>query len=224
MSVSTSQKCLQATKSASYSSKFQQSVLPIHHRPWQQQARHIQGLQHIRDEGIIAANPERPRWKAPPPQMTAPVRSKPPIYHNEFKVNANPRKLNDFYATLFGPGKEETLTEEVKWLVVTHKSFDHGRRGFNDRLAYLGKRIVELQTSLSLLHSRGFSSTPSTPDPFKRDHTPHPALEGLESLNEYTKNSILSKEKIGQLAEKYGIAEVMRWKPKRVSYSPSLIR
>jgi hypothetical protein len=30
------------------------------------------------------------------------------------------------------------LSDEVKWLAVTHKSFDHGRRGFNDRLAYLG--------------------------------------------------------------------------------------
>lgn len=30
------------------------------------------------------------------------------------------------------------LTDEVKWLAVTHKSFDHGRRGFNDRLAFLG--------------------------------------------------------------------------------------
>lgn len=30
------------------------------------------------------------------------------------------------------------LSDEVKWLAVTHKSFDHGRRGFNDRLAYIG--------------------------------------------------------------------------------------
>ena len=30
------------------------------------------------------------------------------------------------------------LTEEVKWLAVTHKSFDHGKRGYNDRLAFLG--------------------------------------------------------------------------------------
>ena len=30
------------------------------------------------------------------------------------------------------------LTDEVKWLAVTHKSFDHGRRGYNDRLAFFG--------------------------------------------------------------------------------------
>lgn len=30
------------------------------------------------------------------------------------------------------------LSEEIKWLAVTHKSFDQGRRGYNDRLALLG--------------------------------------------------------------------------------------
>jgi large subunit ribosomal protein L15 len=30
------------------------------------------------------------------------------------------------------------LSEEVKWLAITHKSFDQGRRGFNDRLANMG--------------------------------------------------------------------------------------
>ena len=37
------------------------------------------------------------------------------------------------------------LTEETKWLAVTHKSFDHGRRGFNDRLAYLGMSSNEVR-------------------------------------------------------------------------------
>ena len=35
------------------------------------------------------------------------------------------------------------LTEEVKWLAVTHKSFDHGKRGYNDRLAYLGRIALD---------------------------------------------------------------------------------
>ena len=38
------------------------------------------------------------------------------------------------------------LTEEVKWLAVTHKSFDHGKRGYNDRLAFLGKILLQLKT------------------------------------------------------------------------------
>jgi large subunit ribosomal protein L15 len=46
--------------------------------------------------------------------------------------------LDRFYIKFLGRGGDEVLTDEVKWLAITHKSFDQGRRGFNDRLAYLG--------------------------------------------------------------------------------------
>jgi hypothetical protein len=39
---------------------------------------------------------------------------------------------------MLGPGGDKVLGDEVKWLAVTHKSFQHGKQGFNDRLAYLG--------------------------------------------------------------------------------------
>lgn len=80
-----------------------------------------------------------PRWKALPPGMTAPFRSKPPVYDNEFPVNESQGKLDEIYKRILGEGGDKMLTEEVKWLAVTHKSFDHGRRGYNDRLAFLGE-------------------------------------------------------------------------------------
>lgn len=55
-----------------------------------------------------------------------------------FKVNEDPKRLDDAYVRMLGPGGDKVLNDEAKWLAVTHKSFDHGRRGFNDRLAYLG--------------------------------------------------------------------------------------
>ena len=70
--------------------------------------------------------------------MMAPVRSKPPVEHNDFIVNEDSKRLDEVYDRVLGPGGSDMLTEEVKWLAVTHKSFDHGRRGFNDRLAFLG--------------------------------------------------------------------------------------
>lgn len=79
-----------------------------------------------------------PRWASTPPRMMAPVRSKPPVLNNDFEVNADPEKLDKVYNRVLGRGGDTMLTEEVKWLAVTHKSFDHGRRGYNDRLAYLG--------------------------------------------------------------------------------------
>lgn len=80
---------------------------------------------------------ERPRWQATPPRMTAPFRSKPPV-QNLFVVNHDPNRLDDVYINMLGTNGDRLLTEEVKWLAVTHKSFDHGRRGFNERLAFLG--------------------------------------------------------------------------------------
>ena len=56
-----------------------------------------------------------------------------------YTVNEDPTLLNAMYTKLLGRGGENALSDEVKWLAVTHKSFDQGRRGFNDRLAFLGK-------------------------------------------------------------------------------------
>lgn len=80
---------------------------------------------------------ERPRWQATPPRMTAPFRSKPHV-QNAFVINDDPNCLDDVYINMLGTNGDRLLTEEVKWLAVTHKSFDHGRRGFNERLAFLG--------------------------------------------------------------------------------------
>ena len=85
---------------------------------------------------------DRPRWQAPPPRMTAPFRSKPPV-DNDYPVNEDPGKLDRVYERILGPDGHKLLTEEVKWLAITHKSFDHGRRGYNDRLAFLGKHMQE---------------------------------------------------------------------------------
>ena len=56
-------------------------------------------------------------------------------------VNNDPKPLDDMYNRLLGPGGADMLPDEVKWLAVTHKSFDQGRRGFNDRLALMGEFV-----------------------------------------------------------------------------------
>lgn len=82
---------------------------------------------------------QTPRWAQTPPAMKAPVRSKPyPPGYQPFVVNQEPAKLDAMYAKFLGKNGPRMLSDETKWLAVTHKSFDHGRRGFNDRLAFLG--------------------------------------------------------------------------------------
>lgn len=80
---------------------------------------------------------ERPRWSYTPEKMKAPY----PVRLNDpdhWECNSDPVKLDRFYLQFLGIGGEKLLDEEVKWLAITHKSFDQGRRGFNDRLAFFG--------------------------------------------------------------------------------------
>lgn len=96
-------------------------------------------------------------------------------------------------------------------MAVTHKSFDHARQGFNDRLAFLGKRIVDVQTNTALLNA---PETPG-PKPPKEEVFQHESLEGLENVTNFAKNSILDRSRLAKLAVSYGVDKVVRWKPKK---------
>lgn len=84
--------------------------------------------------------PAQPRWSQTPVGMKAPVQLDfaKNEYNKVWSVNNDPKKLDEVYDRLLGPGGSRMLPDEVKWLAVTHKSFDQGRRGFNDRLALMG--------------------------------------------------------------------------------------
>ena len=87
----------------------------------------------------------RPRWSYTPEGMKAPF-SPHTVKDPSRKVWANnkdPVKLDQMYQRLLGNGGDRLLPEEIRWLAVTHKSFDQGRRGFNDRLAFLGMSLQQ---------------------------------------------------------------------------------
>ncbi|KAI9667119.1 MAG: hypothetical protein M1831_001296 [Alyxoria varia] len=234
---------------------------PVHHRSFTTTAT----PNHPQSESTFADSDDpslhTPRWSRTPPSMRAPYRSRPPNPNmsEHFQVNSDPRRLNDalrrFYGAeewdvfeqrdngyrgrVNGVGEGDTeggfLPEEVKWLAVTHKSFDHGRRGFNDRLGFLGKRILELQTSLTLLtnpHPRSTSN--SHIDPARPSPPTHASLTNLESLSSpsppptpspshphsssHTPHSdILHPSALASLAsDTYNLNGVIRWKPKQL--------
>lgn len=107
-----------------------------------QQRRHLSTGGEQRSE-MEVDKPDKPRWSQTPPAMAAPYPTKPRSADwQPFKCNSDPRKLDDIYVKLLGANGPKMLSEETKWLAVTHKSFDHGRRGFNDRLAFLGERTL----------------------------------------------------------------------------------
>jgi large subunit ribosomal protein L15 len=76
--------------------------------------------------------------------MAMPIRVRPRPRNNEWPVNDDPKKLDAALARFLGQEGDGVLSEETKWLAVTHKSFDQGRRGFNDRLSYLGMSLYAL--------------------------------------------------------------------------------
>ena len=82
---------------------------------------------------------QRPRWSYTPEKMKAPFHPRIKDPTKAYTVNEDPEVLDAMYNKLLGRGGEKLLSDEVKWLAVRHKSFDQGRRGFNDRLAFLGK-------------------------------------------------------------------------------------
>lgn len=81
---------------------------------------------------------ERPRWSYTPEALKMPVRIRPTDPNKNWECNSDPKRLDRFYKNFLGPGGDKLLSDEVKWLAITHKSFEQGARGFNDRLAFLG--------------------------------------------------------------------------------------
>lgn len=85
----------------------------------------------------------KPRWSYTPPALKAAYdfqlkEAKDPR-NSVWHVNEDPAKLEAFYERFLGARSgARMLPEELRWLAVTHKSFDYGRRGFNTKLAYFG--------------------------------------------------------------------------------------
>ncbi|KAI1458878.1 ribonuclease-III-like-domain-containing protein [Annulohypoxylon moriforme] len=159
---------------------------------------------------------DRPRWSYTPERMKAPFSphiTKDPS-RSVWKVNEDPQKLDDVLNNILGRDGERMLPEELKWLAVTHKSFDQGRRGFNDRLAFLGRQICVLECTQSII-----TSPPNRPiheDPFVDRRKPYEdsILHGIDNLATKQPSDMLSPQKLAQFALDTGLTTVVRWKPR----------
>ena len=77
-----------------------------------------------------------------------------------------------------------------------------------------GRRILNLQTTLALLHSPVATKTQSFPN--SEDVGTHPALEGLANLSNVPLGEILTKPRLARLATQMGMREIIRWEPRLV--------
>ncbi|KAJ9139387.1 Ribonuclease 3 [Pleurostoma richardsiae] len=130
-----------------------------------------------------------------------------------WQVNEDPEKLDRFYERFLGREGLRMLPDELKWLAVTHKSFDQGRRGFNTRLAFFGRQIIILEAMRSIVTSPTNSAS-KTADPFNRKPFEHPALASVDNLAQKQPQDMVAKERLARLAVDFGLHEVTRWKPR----------
>ncbi|KAM0421543.1 hypothetical protein ACHAPT_010717 [Fusarium lateritium] len=158
-----------------------------------------------------------PRWSQTPAGMKAPLQldfAKNP--HNKvWTVNNDPRKLDEVYDRLLGQGGSKLLPDELKWLAVTHKSFDQGRRGFNDRLALLGRMTLIMETTKSIVAKDPIPGS-IVPDEFERTPFEHPQLQSLDNLTMEGPRDVAGKDKLYSLGAQVGLIDVVRWKPRLV--------
>ncbi|KAI0166942.1 ribonuclease-III-like-domain-containing protein [Hypoxylon sp. FL1284] len=159
----------------------------------------------------------RPRWSYTPERMKAPFSphiTKDPA-RSVWHVNDDPKKLDEVLNRFLGHDGERILPEELKWLAVTHKSFDQGRRGFNDRLAFLGRQICALECTQSIITSPPAFIEPEN-DPFAHRRKPFEdsVLLSVDNLSARQPNDIFSLAKLAKLAVDTGLNQVVRWKPR----------
>ncbi|KAI1101943.1 ribonuclease-III-like-domain-containing protein [Jackrogersella minutella] len=159
----------------------------------------------------------RPRWSYTPEKMKAPFSqhiTKDPS-RSQWEYNEDPDKLDAVLHKVLGRDGERMLPDELKWLAVTHKSFDQGRRGFNDRLAFLGRQICAFECAQSIITSPPTNKQLKN-DPFADRRTPFedPILGGVDNLSERQPGDIFTLENLARFALETGLAGVVRWKPR----------
>ncbi|KAI0437954.1 RNase III domain-containing protein [Xylaria telfairii] len=168
-------------------------------------------------EAEAKATAEAPRWSYTPERMKAPF--SPHITKNPsrsvWKCNDDMNKLDQALNNFLGRDGERMLPEELKWLAVTHKSFDQGRRGFNDRLAFLGRQICVLEATESIITSPPkYEKMVADEYADMRQPFEDPALRSLDNLSRKQPNDIFTTDNMAKLAIDTGVSEVVRWKPR----------
>ncbi|CAK7270192.1 hypothetical protein SEPCBS57363_003980 [Sporothrix epigloea] len=161
----------------------------------------------------LNADGERPRWSYTPERMKAPFSLQQPKdpRRSLWRVNTDPARLDRMYEKLLGRDLARSLPEELKWLAVTHKSFDNGRRGFNTRLAFFGRMALALETTKAIMAG---AAPQHAKDVHGRTAFAHPALENVDKLNHVQPHHYASPERLSTLAREVGLAGVVRWKPR----------
>lgn len=93
--------------------------------------------------------------------------------------------------------------------ILTHKSFAHGREGFNETLAFLGRRSLFL--TLSTYYLTKPTSSAAAGRRMIETATGH---VNPDAISTHKLETLLSLSNLGVVAEDLGFRSQVRWKPK----------
>ena len=79
-----------------------------------------------------------------------------------------------------------------------------------------GRKIIELQASLALIQNAAMHDPPLRPGTEEESEQ----LKGLGGLTPHLRQMTMDKQRVAQLGRRYGLDEVIRWKPQRVYFFP----
>ncbi|KAG6030031.1 hypothetical protein E4U41_000217 [Claviceps citrina] len=156
-----------------------------------------------------------PRWSQTPAGMKAPFQldhARSPA-NKVWVVNSDPGRLDDMYNKLLGGGGSRMLPEELKWLAVTHKSFDQGRRGFNDKLALMGRLTLAMEATKEIVSKAPLPGSRQEDD-LGRQPFEHEQLAAVDNLSVENPRDVVGKERLYKFASNMGLLDVVRWKPR----------
>lgn len=135
--------------------------------------------------------------------------------HNKvWAVNNDPARLDAVYNKVLGPGGRNMLPEELKWLAVTHKSFDQGRRGFNDKLALMGRLTLVMEATKEIVSKAPLKGSRQTDSLGREKPFEHEQPASVDNLNVESPKDLVGKEKLFDFAFSMGLLDVVRWKPR----------
>lgn len=123
-----------------------------------------------------------------------------------FPVNQSWDVLHRFYSGLFGFEdyiERGFITKDLAWQSVTYKSYNHGLDAYNEKLSHLGKRAIRMVTATHVLDLP--SDGPRLDD------------RNVNALSRSLMANVMDYHLVGDMGIRYGVAEVMRWKPAFVS-------
>merc|ERR1712025_383833 len=105
-----------------------------------------------------------------------------------------------------GPEGPNMLPEELKWLAITHKSFDQAKRGNNERLAMMGRMAIYMEACKTTVNSE---RNPKLGD----GEDIHPQLRSVDNLHVESPTSRVVSSLLAT-AQKTDLLKVLRWKPR----------